>query len=303
MNIRYFSAFLFTLLLAACGGETAPEPAVSAAEKTRPLIIASNYPMYFFTREIAGDSAEVIFPSMEGDPANWKPRSDAIARMQSAQLVVLNGAAYESWLNWVSLPDGILLDTSAGIRDRLIPLEDETIHQHGPEGEHSHQGFAFTIWLDPTLAMEQASAIEQAISELVPENKETHRANLARLQARLSELDQELKRAFEALGEQPLIFSHPVYQYLAARYGLNGISVHWEPGEDPGIKAWIDFQEMLRRHPAKLMLWEDEATAVTTSQLEQLGVFPIPFQTASNLPQTGDYFDVMSANISRLHSQ
>jgi zinc transport system substrate-binding protein len=303
MNIRYFSAFLFTLLLAACGGETAPEPAASAAEKTRPLIIASNYPMYFFTREIAGDSAEVIFPSMEGDPANWKPRSDAIARMQSAQLVVLNGAAYESWLNWVSLPDGILLDTSAGIRDRLIPLEDETIHQHGPEGEHSHQGFAFTIWLDPTLAMEQASAIEQAISELVPENKETHRANLARLQARLSELDQELKRAFEALGEQPLIFSHPVYQYLAARYGLNGISVHWEPGEDPGIKAWIDFQEILRRHPAKLMLWEDEATAVTTSQLEQLGVLPIPFQTASNLPLTGDYFDVMSANISRLHSQ
>jgi hypothetical protein len=51
------------------------------------------------------------------------------------------------------------------------------------------------------------------------------------------------------------------------------------------------------------MLWEDEATAVTTSQLEQLGVLPIPFQTASNLPQTGDYFDVMSANISRLHSQ
>jgi len=42
---------------------------------------------------------------MEGDPVNWKPGSEAIARMQSADLVILNGAGYETWLGWVSLPD------------------------------------------------------------------------------------------------------------------------------------------------------------------------------------------------------
>ena len=80
MNLRYFPVFLLSLLLAACGGESAPDPATADAAKTRPLIIASNFPLYFFAREIAGDSAEVIFPSMEGDPANWKPGSEAIAR-------------------------------------------------------------------------------------------------------------------------------------------------------------------------------------------------------------------------------
>ena len=300
MNLRYFPVFLLSLLLAACGGESAPEPAAADAAKTRPLIIASNFPLYFFAREIAGDSAEVIFPSMEGDPVNWKPGSEAIARMQSADLVILNGADYETWLGWISLPDGILLDTSAGIGDRLIPLQEETVHQHGPEGEHSHQGFAFTIWLDPTLAMEQASVIEQAISELVPENQQAHRARLANLQARLAALDEELRIAFEAVGGQPLVFSHPVYQYLAARYGLNGVSVHWEPGEDPGIKAWIDFQEVLRSHPAELMIWEDEPGDVTAGQLEQIGIQPIPFHTASNRPEGSDYFDVMNANVDRL---
>ena len=300
MNLQYFPVFLLSLLLAACGGESAPEPAAADAAKTRPLIIASNFPLYFFAREIAGDSAEVIFPSMEGDPVNWKPGSEAIARMQSADLVILNGADYETWLGWISLPDGILLDTSAGIGDRLIPLQEETVHQHCPEGEHSHQGFAFTIWLDPTLAMEQASVIEQAISELVPENQQAHRARLANLQARLAALDEELRIAFEAVGGQPLVFSHPVYQYLAARYGLNGVSVHWEPGEDPGIKAWIDFQEVLRSHPAELMIWEDEPGDVTAGQLEQFGIQPIPFHTASNLPEGSDYFDVMNANVDRL---
>jgi len=295
MNLRYFPVFLFSLLLAACGGESAPEPVAVGVDKTRPLIIASNFPLYFFAREIAGDSAQVIFPSMEGDPVNWKPGSEAIARMQSADLVILNGAGYEAWLGWVSLPDG-----TAGIRDRLIPLEDETIHQHGPQGEHSHQGFAFTIWLDPMLAMEQASVIEQAISELVPENQQAHRARLANLQARLAALDEELRVAFDAFGDQPLVFSHPVYQYLAARYGLNGVSVHWEPGEDPGIKAWINFRELMRSHPAKLMIWEDEPGDVTAGQLEQFGIRPITFYTASNLPEGSDYFDVMKANVDRL---
>ena len=303
MNLRYFPVFLFSLLLAACGGESAPETATVDVTKTRPLIIASNFPLYFFAREIAGDSAEVIFPSMEGDPVNWKPGSEVIARMQSADLVILNGAGYEAWLGWVSLPDDILLDTSAGISDRLIPLEGETIHQHGPAGEHSHQGFAFTIWLDPTLAMKQSSVIEQAISELVPENQQAHRARLAGLQARLAALDEELRIVFETVGDGAIVFSHPVYQYLAARYGLNGVSVHWEPGEDPGIKAWIDFREVLRSHAAELMIWEDEPGDVTADQLEQFGIQPIPFHTASNLPEGSDYFDVMNANVDRLNAR
>jgi len=303
MNLRYFPALLFLLSLAACGGESTPESAAVEADKTRPLIIASNFPLYFFAREIAGDSAEVIFPSMEGDPVNWKPGSESIALMQSADLVVLNGAGYETWLDWVSLPDGILLDTSAGIEDRLIPLQDETIHQHGPQGEHSHQGFAFTIWLDPTLAMEQASAIEQAISEMVPQNQAAHQARLASLQSRLAGLDDELRITFETFGDQAILFSHPVYQYLAARYSLNGVSVHWEPGEDPGIKAWIDFRNVLRSHPAELMIWEDEPGDVTTDQLEQIGIQPIPFHTASNPPEGSDYFEVMDANVDRLNTR
>jgi zinc transport system substrate-binding protein len=301
MNFRNFAAILFTLMLAACGGEQAPGTAVTDEEKARPLVIVSNYPLYFFAREIAGDSADVVFPSMEGDPANWKPDSSAIEQMQSADLVILNGAAYESWLDWVSLPDDILLDTSARISDRLIPLDDEAIHQHGPEGEHSHYGVAFTLWLDPVLAMEQASAIEQGISQLVPGNQEAHRARLASLQARLAALDETLRQAFAAIGEQALVFSHPVYQYLASRYALNAVSVHWEPGEDPGIKAWIDLQEILRQHPAKLMIWEDEPGEVTAGKLEQLGLQPIVFHTASNQPNGNDYFDMMNANVNRLH--
>ncbi len=300
MTYRRIAILLMTLLLTACGAEPPPETNGSGAVSAKPLVIVSNYPLYYFAREIAGETADVVFPSMEGDPANWKPTSEDIAQMQSADLVILNGAAYEPWLNWISLPDDVLLDTSAGIRERLIPLTEDTLHQHGPEGEHSHQDLAFTTWLDPTLAIEQARAIEQAFSALAPQNREAHRARLAGLESRLAALDEDLQRAFDALNEQPLIFSHPVYQYLAARYELNGVSMHWEPEQDPGIKAWIEFRETLRRHPAELMIWEGQPSQETADQLEQLDVRPVVFDTVSNLPKSGGYFDAMSANIRRL---
>ena len=240
---------------------------------------------------------------MEGDPADWKPGSEAISQLQAADLVLLNGAGYESWLSWVTLPGALLVDTSAGFSDRLIPLTRETVHQHGPSGDHSHTGTAFTVWLDPTLAIEQANAIEEAISKLVPANEPEHRSRLNTLKGRLEELDKSLAGVFEKVSSRPLLFSHPVYQYLEARFGLNGASLHWEPEAEPGTNAWIDLQAILRGHPARLMIWEDDPVDATAKQLQQLGINVLTFHTASRLPATGDYFDVMTANIERLQLQ
>ncbi len=54
----------------------------------------------------------------------------------------------------------------------------------------------------------------------------------------------------------PVVFSHPVYQYLKARYSINGQSVHWEPDAMPEERLWREFADLIRRHPAKWMIWE-----------------------------------------------
>jgi zinc transport system substrate-binding protein len=179
---------------------------------------------------------------------------------------------------------------------------EETVHQHGPAGEHSHTGTAFTAWLDPSLAIRQAQTIEQALSALTPEHSHNFKTNLAGLRERLQSLDRDLQQAFQALDGEALIFSHPVYQYLQARYGLNGLSLHWEPEELPGTRAWIDLHEILGRHPATLMIWEDDPLVETREQLQRSGIHSVSFQTASNRPAAGDYFDVMKANLERLES-
>lgn len=274
-----------------------------AAANEKPVVYASNYPIYFFAGEIAGDDADVRLPEMNGDPAYWSPNGDQVAELQSADRILLNGAGYEGWLEFVSLRDERLVDTTASIADRLLPLEEATVHQHGPEGEHSHTGMAFTTWLDPRLATAQARAIAVALAELAPSAETGFKERLEQLESRLHQLDQDLEGAFAGLGDRPVVFSHPVYQYLQSRYGINGRSVHWEPEIAPSTREWIDLQKLLAGHPARLLIWEGPPDEETRDKLEEQGITSLVFEAAANPPEQGDYFEVMERNLRRLRDR
>jgi zinc transport system substrate-binding protein len=285
----------FVALLMAC---TEKEPVgPGSTPRSKPIVIASNYPLYFFTREIAGESIDVRFPAVEGDPAMWAPTGADVAELQDADLLILNGAGYESWLAFTTLPGGHSLDTTAQVQAMLLPIENETVHQHGPSGEHSHQGTAFTTWLDPQLAIEQARSVMQGLSRLEPDHSDLFETNFEKLKQRLTQLDGSLASAFAQLGEQPVIFSHPVYQYLQHRYSINGRSTHWEPDIEPGTREWIDFGNLLRQHPAKLMIWEEAPLDSVREKLLQMGIRVAVFSPAGNVPVKGDYFTVMEQNL------
>jgi len=289
------------LLLVACT-DNEPAGVDSISSPGKPVVIASNYPLYFFTREIAGEAIEVGFPTIEGDPAMWAPSGEDAGNLQKADLLILNGAGYESWLAFTTLPDGLILDTTAEVQALLLPIENETVHQHGPAGEHSHQGTAFTTWLDPRLAIEQARTIMQGLSRLVPEQSGLFESNFKALKQRLTQLDQSLEQAFAEMGEKPLMFSHPVYQYLQHRYGIKGRSTHWEPDIEPGTREWIDFGNLLRQHPARLMIWEEAPLDSVREKLLGMGVEVLVFRPTGNTPESGDYFTVMERNLFELTS-
>jgi zinc transport system substrate-binding protein len=285
-----------TLLLVACT-EQKPDGMDSTAQPSKHRVVTSNYPLYFFTSEIAGDSITVNFPEIEGDPAMWAPAGPDADLLQSADLLILNGAGYESWLAFTTLPQDRSLDTTAKVGTKLLPIENETVHQHGPGGAHSHQGVAFTTWLDPQLAIEQARAITIGLSSLAPEQSADYQSGFEQLSQRLLQSDQSLKQALTNLDDHPVIFSHPVYQYLQERYNINGQSVHWEPDLEPGTKQWIDFGNLLRKHPAKIMFWEDTPLDSVRQKLKKMGVESFVFNPAGNKPHEGDYFSVMEQNL------
>jgi len=260
-----------------------------------------NYPLQFFAQRIGGELVQVEFPApADVDPAYWSPDPDLVSAYQGADLTLLNGASYAGWIERTTLPPSKLVNTSASFADRHIFVESAVTHSHGPEGDHSHGEFAFTTWLDPTLAAEQAEAILQAFIAAYPEGEDVFQEGFDALADDLQALDQRLAAVFAGMAGKPLLGSHPVYQYLARRYDLDLKSVHFEPGENPPENAWWDLQKILAQHPAAWMLWEGEPLPETSSTLGELGVRSVVFDPCGNAPEEGDFLSVMSENVSNL---
>jgi zinc transport system substrate-binding protein len=269
------------------------------------MVVTSNYPLYFFALRISVgiDAApEIVLPEFDGDPADWIPDTAQIQLLQSADLVILNGAGAERWLDLITLHRRRLVDTASALTGKLIPLDDALPHQHGPKGEHSHQGSAFTFWLDPLLAIAQAQAVTEALALLTPAQAQRYRENMATLEQELMKLDRRLADVFGNLHDRPLLFSHPVYHYLQRRYSIDGASLHWEPDAPPTLSGWTALRRQLAFHPATVMVWEDAPLPDTVSRLAGLGIESVPFHTLANRPAQGDFTTAMLENARRLET-
>jgi len=296
-----YRAGLIALLVCACSGEDPVGRAPPEREPDELLVYAVNYPLAYFAERIAGDWAEVRFPvPADIDPSDWSPTPGEIAEFQQADQILLNGGGYARWLEHASLPRGRRIDTWSGFRDRLIELRGGVSHAHGPAGDHSHTGTAATTWLDPTLAIEQARAIAEALARARPPRAAAFRERLAALEAELIELDTQLAAATAKLRDTPLLFSHPVYQYLERRYGLNGRSLHWEPDEAPDPKMWRELEASLENHPARLMIWEAAPPAGTIRRLDALGIHIAVFSPCANAPPEGNWISAMRTGAAAL---
>lgn len=278
--------------------------AEQATERTGvPVVFTTNYPLFYFTERIAGDRVKLVFPApADVDPAEWMPEDAIIRGFQEADLILLNGAGYEAWVERVSLPATALVDTTAGLRERFIEITEAVTHSHGPHGLHTHAGTAFTTWLDPRLATEQARAIRDALIRLLPEQAEDFTARFDRLAVDLVALDTSLEEAFGSRPGEPLLASHPVYQYLEARYALNLRSLHWEPDEVPEEEEWAELDRLLAEQPARFMVWEDEPLAETADRLTERGVAVITYNPGAQPPEEGDWLALMRENAARVQA-
>jgi len=242
-----------------------------------------------------------VFPApADVDPAYWMPDMPTIAAYQQADLILLNGAGYARWVNKVTLPRFRMVNTSAGFKDRYIEAAEILTHSHGSEGEHAHESLAFTTWIDFSLAVRQAKAIEEALSRKRPDLRGSFQKNYAALEQDLMALDRTLKQMVSKDRARPLVVSHPVYDYFARRYGLNIKSVHWEPDEIPTNEHMMELNRILKEHPAKWMIWEGEPKKESAEQLKTIGVNSLVFNPCGNTPDQGDFLSVMQQNVKNL---
>lgn len=264
-------------------------------------VYAVNYPLKYFAERIAGNHAKIEFPApADQDPVYWMPDAEAISKYQRADLILLNGANYAKWIHKVTLPRFRLVNTSASFKDQYIETAEVVSHSHGAEGEHAHEALAFTTWLDFDLAAKQAKAIANALSRKKPSLRSTFASNYDSLETELMAIDRKIRAIASKNQSQPLVASHPVYDYFARRYKLNMKSVHWEPEEIPTAEQMVTLQKILHDHPAEWMIWEGEPHPATVGKLKLLGMKSLVFDPCGNVPDQGDFLSAMRRNVENL---
>jgi zinc transport system substrate-binding protein len=184
------------------------------------VAIASFYPLYFFSSQIAGDLADVrcLMPD-NAEPHSWEPRPSDLMRTDRADIFIYNGAGFEPWVESFigSLTNDAIIsvDTSQGIEER-------------DEGADPH------FWLDPISAKAQADNILSGFLEADPSHAAEYQANTNSLKARLDALDAAFEEGLANRTKNDIVTTHEGFDYLAARYGFNayaavGISGDQQP--------------------------------------------------------------------------
>ncbi len=276
--------------------------ATVAMAQDRPRVVAVNHALQYFAERLLGDAAEVVFPvPQDVDPSFWRPSIADISMVQSADLILLNGAGFATWIDRVSLSRSKLVNTSAGIEDRFIVTESIT-HSHGDGGEHSHEGVASYLWLDPTLAIAQAEAIATAITSRGLVSKEDAADRLADLRADLEALDAQTRAALEAVQNVTFIATHPRYAYFARRYGLSITALEWEAGAVPTETQMADLRAMTADIGAQALIWEDTPPPEAFEMTAALGLRNIVFTPLARQPDGRPFAEVVEEAVSQMGS-
>lgn len=220
--------------ISGCDFPATSENTKSHTEATaRPIVYATSFVVADFARELSGDNIELqlVIPETSNS-IDWKPALDDVRRIQSADLLLLNGAGYEPWLQTLSLPKSRLVDTSAGYTDQLIAIQNSVTHQHGPKGRDAGGPKVWATWLDPELATAQLRVIEGRLVRLKPDSASSIAANAALLANQLDKLNTHVQQLQKQTAELQVtvIVDGPFYDYLIRRLG-------WKlrPASTPGI--------------------------------------------------------------------
>jgi zinc transport system substrate-binding protein len=270
---------------------------ITPGDPNRPgdrVVAVSNHPLEVFATRIGGNHVMIdwrIPPDV--DPAFWTPTADDIAALQQADVILLNGATYEKWLPTASLPSARTVDTCATVTNQFIET-DGPVHAHGPDGEHSHAGIAFTTWLDPEIAIAQATAVRDALVKAAPMYQTEFNSNHGLLVREIQERFAGVEQAINTAPDTAVIFSHPVYQYLARRFGMNGRTVHWEPDAAPDAAQIAELDALLAEFPSAWFIWESEPLPETVNYLKAKGLRSVVFAPCGNRPTEGDLLDAIA---------
>jgi ABC-type Zn uptake system ZnuABC Zn-binding protein ZnuA len=297
-SLRLLVIFI-VLALSAC----APQAAQTPAQTGQLRVLAVEGFLADLTRQVAGERALVESLIPDGlDPHAFTPAPGDVARIADAQLLVVNGAGLESWLQET-------LDNAGGTR-QVIEASAGLQSRTPQAGEIVEGGGDPHFWLDPTLAVRYVENIRDGLILADPAGKETYTRNTAAYITQLKELDAWIKTQIEQIPVEKrlIVTNHESFGYYADRYGLRILGTiipSVSTGSAPSAQQMANLIDSIRQSGATAIFLETGANPKLAEQIAaETGVVVISdlythSLTAADGPAP-TYLQMMRYNTSRI---
>lgn len=253
------------------------------------VAITSFYPIYEFTKNVGGNRVEVTQLIPFGiEPHDWEPTVKDLQNMQNAELIIINGIGFESWVNDFASTntDVIIVDTSKGITN------DSLVTQADPH-----------IWLNPVMVQQQIKNIADALMEIDPENREYYNANANSYILRIEQLDQKITNELLQCEKKDFVAFHSAFSYFAAQYGLTQHTIleSNEPHDEPTSQNLENIINLAKSLDIDVIFTE-EAVDTRTSQViaDEIGGTVLVLSPLEIGDQNTDYIAKMEQNLANL---
>lgn len=310
---RQISLALMSLLLSSiatgCNNQSTPPPAPQvqtvASPTNQPQVVATFLPMYWFTKAVAGEGAQVEILVPPGTEVHEYQATPANVRaIATANVLVKNGLGLEKFLDDTVKNAGNSqlkqIEASQGIKPvaEISPVEETTSEEHEHAEGNPH------VWLDPLLAQQQVNNIRDGLIAADPQNKAVYTTNAASYTKQLQALDREFKQTLQKYPNCTFVTFHDAYPYLAQRYNLKQVAVVEIPEDQLSPQDIQRAIAAVKKYNVKAVFGEpgtDNRLLKNLSQDLNLTFRPLdPLETGEMTPQ--HYFTAMKANLKSLES-
>ena len=213
-------------------------------------VAATTLPVYEFTARIldgSGITATQLVTESVSCLHDYSLNVNQVKAVEAAEVVVMNGAGLEEFMEELLVDSEHLIDASQDITLLECEEEEEDEHGHGHEG-HSHE-VDNHIWLSPANAAIMARNICDGLCAAYPDQETLFRSNLAGLVEDLEELQSYGEAQLENLSCRELITFHDGFGYLADAFDLTILrAIEEESGREASAAELIALIEEVEHH-------------------------------------------------------
>ncbi|MDS2171422.1 MULTISPECIES: metal ABC transporter solute-binding protein, Zn/Mn family [unclassified Nesterenkonia] len=259
---------LSTLLVTSCAsadGSGDPSERQGGVEE-RPVVLTTFTVLQDIASEVAGDRADVRSITPHGAEIHeYDPTPGDVRDAAEADLILANGLGLEAWLEqFLDQSDAPTVTVTGDIEPlpvtRLPGHPDDAAEM--PVNPHA--------WMSPRQGMSYVDGVEDALSELSPEDADVFAENAAALRDELAALDVEARERAEELEEVHLVTCEGAFSYLADDLDLGEHYLWPVNADDEGSPQQVEAQiRYVRDHEVPTVFCESTVNDAAQQQVVQ----------------------------------